>query len=183
MCQRQHGAREETGSHLVTLSYVAQCCVWRGALERLGLGAPFQGPSLESEDLVRVKFILGWPQHSRHNYGKTDISLIGLLGSYAISPREAGERRHYSKQREKGCSVKASFIGRRSCFGWNSNISLRFSSPASGLVLQQAALPSAQLRESKALSEHLWPWGRRAGEGQAHGAPSWAFWCPDIFWS
>lgn len=82
-----------------------------GLLSGSGLGTPLsvmcgEELRLKSEYQVGVKLIPGWPQHSRHNYGKAIISIIELLCSCAISPWEPGERQHSSSKGKRDCSVK-----------------------------------------------------------------------------
>lgn len=84
-----------------------------GLLRGSGLGTLLsvmcgeEGLRLKSEYRVGVKLIPGWPQHSRHNYGKAIISIIELLCSCAVSPWEPGERQHSSSKGKRDSSVKS----------------------------------------------------------------------------
>lgn len=72
---------------------------------------------MKSEDSVGVKLILGWPQHSVHNYGKTIISIIELLCSVLFLHGSQERDSTTLRKGKAGCSVKPNSLAEKAAFG------------------------------------------------------------------
>lgn len=103
-----------------------------------------------------VKLILGWPQHSVHSYGKTIISIIELLCSVLFLHGSQERDSTTLRKGKRGCSVKPSSLAEKAVFG--QILPSHLACLPWFLVLEQAAPPSAQVRQAE-LGPALWNLG------------------------